>query len=168
MFNFPQSDCFLPLKIRWEVVWIKGYSTTFLYCCIFQANLCISLGNDQGHRATHKGGKTFEHEYFAQWYSMLAFLLIYIGNEADSSQVLDLLFLQTPLPTHIFMFNRGLTEALQKAFRSLCQETALVSSLPRSVSVLCIQASAQLLKYPSLLLLYSFPVVTILHIFGAI
>lgn len=177
MFNFPQSDCFLPLKIPWEVFWIKGHSATFLFCCVFEADLCISLGNDQGHRATHKGGKTVEHEYLAEWYSMLAFLWIYIGNKADSSQVLDLLFLQAPFPYTCLCTTEGCWRPWRRKsdIIKVCKEpsfhaspfsskqkggdlclsgTFLTSPLPGSVSALSIQASAQFVKYLSLVTIF--------------
>lgn len=190
MFNFPQSDCFLPLKIPWELVWMKGCSATFLFCCIFEADLCIPLGNDQGHRATHNGGKTFEHEYLAQWCSVLAFLWIYTGNEADSSQVSNLPFFQAPFPYTCLCTTEGCWRpcrrksdiiklsrwpfyaspfsSIQKGGNLCLSDTFLMSPLPGSVSVLSIQASARFLKSLSLSLLSSFPRVTVLHTFGAI
>lgn len=186
MFNFPQSDCFLPLKIPWELVWIKGYSATFLLCCIFKADLCVSLGNHQGHRAAHQGGKMFEHEYSAPWCSVLDFSWICIGNEADSSETLDFPFLHAPFPHTCLCTAEGCWRSLRRtsdiikiiAFfpcfpfyfhaerEKLCVKYFSHVSASRISLSFSIQTSGQFVK--SLSLLSSFPRVTTHHTFGII
>lgn len=84
----------------------KGVVTTFLFCCVFEVNLCISLGNDQGHRATHKGGKTFEHKYLAQWCSVLGFLWIYTGWSRQLPNA-GLALSSNLFPIHLFAYKRA-------------------------------------------------------------